>query len=95
MVQEKVPILDLSDGGLHVAALVRALPRPVVAKPDLRNDVHRHYIWAAICHRVLNEEIVRPFLGILGDDIRVALLIKDTRVNDLVLSPSGTRKTLF
>ena len=54
------------DPRLHLAAFVRAAPRPRVAKPQRRQQVQRRRLRPAIGDRDADQHIVRRRLGVLG-----------------------------
>ena len=67
-------------------------PRPGVAKPDRRQHVHGRGLGAAIENADADEDVVRRRLRVLGEDVEVAAVIKDPRVEELELgvAPGAT-----
>ena len=59
-------------------------PRPQIAKPERRQDVQLGRIGAAIVNRDLNENVLGRFLGILDEDVEVAVVVEDPRVDQFV-----------
>ena len=63
----------------------RALPRPLIAKPERRQDVQLGRFRAAIVDRDLNQNVFGRLLGILDEHVEVAVLVEHARVEQLVL----------
>jgi hypothetical protein len=64
------------------------LPRPGVAEPDLRQQVEGGGVRAAVVGRDLQEQVVRPGLGVLDKDVEVATIVEDAGVEQFVLRPA-------
>src|SRR5262249_24800793 len=60
-------------------------PGPQVTKPQRRQDVQLGGLGTAIVNRDLDEDVFRRFLGVLDEDVEVAIFIKHTGVEQLVL----------
>ena len=62
-----------------------AVPGPLVAEPERRQDVHLGRFGAAIVDRDLNQDVFRGRLGILDEDVEVAILVEHAGIDQFVL----------
>ena len=62
-----------------------ALPRPLIAKPERRQDVQLGRLRAAIVNRDLNQDVFGRLLGVFDEHVEVAVLVEHARVEQLVL----------
>src|SRR6266851_4131869 len=60
-------------------------PRPDIAKPELREDMQRCRFRAAVAGLDADANVFRVDLGILDDDIEIAVFVEHTRVEQLEL----------
>ena len=60
-------------------------PRPGVPEPDGRQQVQRRLLRAAVVHRDLHQQVLGGRLRVLDEDVEVAVLVEDARVEKLVL----------
>ena len=60
-------------------------PRPGVAEPERRQDVDRRRLRPAVGDGEPDEQVVGGALGVLGDDVEVAIPLKRAGVGDLEL----------
>ena len=81
-------------GGRQPRFAYLALPGPGVAEPELRQQVEDGLLGAAVVDRHLHEQIFWPGLGVLDEDIEVAVVVEDAGVQQfvlgLVLAPAAT-----
>src|SRR6266513_4442206 len=64
---------------------VRASPGPLVAKPGGRQQVQRRCFRPAIGHSDSNKNVVRRCFRVFGEDVEVAVLVKDAGIDQLKL----------
>src|SRR6266446_1457031 len=76
MVEQKA-ISALCNRWLRSYAFVRVSPGPLVAKPGGRQHVQRRCFRPAIGHSDSNKNVVRGCFRVFGEDVEVAVLIKD------------------
>ena len=62
-------------------------PGPGVAEPDLREQMDRRLFGTAIVDRHLHQHVFRPGLGVLDEDVEVAVVVEDAGVEQLELRP--------
>jgi hypothetical protein len=60
-------------------------PRPRVSEPQRREELQPGRLLAAVVDRHLDQDVVRPLLGVLEEDVEVPVVVEDPRVNELVL----------
>ena len=60
-------------------------PRPRVAEPQRREQVQRRRVRAAVVRGDQHQDVVVGALGVLDDDVEVAVLVEDPGVQELVL----------
>src|SRR5262249_33693080 len=60
-------------------------PRPGVAEPEVRQDVQRRGVGAAVVRRDADADVLGAGLGVLDDDVEVAIIGEDTGVEQFVL----------
>src|ERR1700676_1085299 len=60
-------------------------PRPCVSEPELREDVDHRLLWASVTDRNLHQNVLWRRLGVLDEDIEVAVVIEDVGVDQLTL----------
>ncbi len=65
--------------------LARAPPRPGVAEPELRQQVERRRLGAAVVDGDPEEDVLRRRLGVLDEDVEVAVVVEDAGVEQLEL----------
>ena len=65
-------------------------PGPHIAEPERRQHVERCRFRAAVAHCDLNQDIFCGSLRVFDEHIKVAILIEDTRVQQLVLELPAT-----
>ena len=59
-------------------------PRPEIAIPERRQHIQFGRDGTSIVNRDLNENVLRRFLGILDEDVEVAVVVEDPRVDQFV-----------
>ncbi len=82
--RHELPPVLAGPGGREGALAVRP-PRPCVAEPHGGQQVDGRRLRAAVLDRDLDEDVLRAGLRILDEDVEVAALGKDARVEQLVL----------
>ena len=60
-------------------------PRPGVPEPQRREQVQPGRLLAAVVDRHLDQDVLRPLLGVLEEDVEVPVVLEDPRVEELVL----------
>ena len=60
-------------------------PGPLVAKPERRQDVQFGGLGTAVVDADLNQQIFGRFLGVLHEDVEVAVLVEHARIKQFVL----------
>ena len=76
--QERLP-----DNVAHRPSLVA--PAPGIAVPQRGQRVARGCFWTSVCDADADKDIVFVGFGIFDQDVKVALLVKDARVEQLIL----------
>ena len=89
MVSDHLLITQAAQAGLGTTPLVGASPRPGVAKPECRQQVQRGGFGAPIGRRDANQDVIGPGLGILGENVPIAILFEDTGIAVLSSSRLG------
>jgi hypothetical protein len=86
------PLAELGVRGAHAGAVdlqrrprARVAPRPGVAEPQRRQQVERGRLGPAVVRGDEHQQVVGPGLGVLDDHVEVAVVLKDTRIEQLVL----------
>src|SRR6266487_136356 len=64
---------------------MRAAPDPGVPKPERRQKVKLAGFWPAICDSNTNQDIVGRAFRVLGKNIEIAVLLKNSRVHQFKL----------
>src|SRR5262249_49884397 len=77
--------------GLHV----RFAPGPVVAEPELRQNVDPRRLGTAIVHGDANEDVVLRLLRVLGNDVEVPVPVEPAAVDQLELRFERTAPAVF
>ena len=73
-------------GDLLQAGPVRAaVPGPLVAEPERRQDVQLGRLRAAVVDADLDQEVLGRLLGVLDEDVEVAILVEHAGVEQFVL----------
>src|SRR5713101_6379371 len=80
-VVEQKAISVLCNRRFRSYAFVRASPRPLVAKPGGRQQVQRRWFRPAIGHSDSNKNVVRRCFRVFGEDVEVAVLVKDAGID--------------
>ena len=78
---------------LQVRPVGWPLPRPLVAEPERRQHVNLGRLRTAIVDCDLDQDVVGRLLGVLDEDVEIAILVEDARVEQLVfkfLPAAGT-----
>ena len=75
--------------------LTGPIPRPCVPEPELRNEMQRRAIGAAIVSRDPEQQRVFALLGDLDDDVEIALIVEDPGVNQLELRFARSSAPVF
>ena len=70
---------------LQVRLGATARPRPCVAKPERRQQMQHSGRGAAIAHADLDQQILRVPLGIFDEHVKIAVVVEDAGVQQLVL----------
>ena len=73
--------LDLSE----LRPVRAGVPRPLIPKPESRQDLQIRRFGAAIVNADLDQDVFASGLRILDKDVEVAVLVEDARVEQLVL----------
>ena len=78
---------DIRGGSFELDAGLRRArePRPVVPEPERRQEVQRRRLGAAVDRAHPNQNVFRCRLRILHEDIEIAIVVEDPRVEQLVL----------
>src|SRR5437773_11136636 len=84
-VVEQKAISVLCNRRLCSYAFVRASPGPLVAKPGGRQQVQRRCFRPTIGHSDSNKNVVRRCFRVFGEDVEVAVLVKDAGIDQLKL----------
>ena len=85
-------------GGAKADARLRAgrrRPAPGVAVPQMRQDVQGRGRWAAIEGFDADGDVFLVDLGVLDDDVEVAVLVEDARIEQLVLGALAAAAAVF
>ena len=85
VVPSRVPLPHLLHEWLPRAALMFAAPDPRVPVPQSGQEVEPGCLRPTICHRDLYQNIIWTCLGVLGKDIPVSRLVKDSGILQLKL----------
>ena len=62
-----------------------ALPGPLVAVPQRRQDMHLRRFWTAVVNGDLDQDILRGGFGVLDEHVKVAILIEHAGIDQLIL----------
>src|SRR6266404_267222 len=63
----------------------RISPSPGIAEPQMRQQMQLRSLWPTIESFDANTNIFRPSLRIFDEDVEVAVIVKDSRLQQLVL----------
>ena len=77
---EQMPFAHLMQPRLGPATLVPASPRPGVAEPESRQEVEEGCLGTTIGRRDADQQIIRRGLGVLDENVEVALFVEDAGI---------------
>src|SRR5260221_4886810 len=60
-------------------------PRPDITKPELREYVDYCRLRSAISGGDLNQDVIRPGLRVLNENIKVAVVVERAGINEFIL----------
>src|SRR5436309_4787828 len=71
------------------------IPGPGIAEPNGRNEMHASSFGAAIVRSDSNKNVFRGGLGILNDDVEIAVFVEDAGIEQLKLGIFFRTTTVF
>ena len=75
---------DMLGDLLHTRTLGPCLPRPLVAEPERGQYMEFSRLRSAVVNADLDEDVFGRLLGIFDEDVKVAILIENTAVEQFV-----------